>query len=323
AVLFVMFIIASQVAVLTFKYFNHGWQQFIMAGLVFLSLVVTYSAFRLVDMVDDNPYLAVLCLAVGSLLTVAGYTLIFLFERVFNLLSQSRLAELCDTNNPLLREFETKAPGSFQHSLQVMNMADVAARLINANVALVRAGALYHDIGKMENPLCFIENESLSASGTYYHQGLSPAESARNIIRHVPDGVRIAGQHNIPAPIVDFIRSHHGTSCTGFFYSKYINQGGDPAEASSFFYDGIKPKTREQVIVMICDTLEAASRTLKDNSPETFDRFVEDMVSMKLKAGQLDDAEITIHELNVVKDGLKSYLSQLYHERIAYPGQKQ
>ena len=322
-VLFVMFIIASQVAVLSFKYFNHGWQQFIMAGLVFLSLVVTYSAFRLVDMVDDNPYIAVLCLAVGSLLTVAGYTLIFLFERLFNLLSLSRLAELCDTNNPLLREFESKAPGSFQHSLQVMNMADVAARSINANVALVRAGALYHDIGKMNNPLCFIENESLSTSGTSYHAGLSPMESAQSIIRHVSDGIRIARERKLPDQVVDFIRTHHGTSCAGYFYSKYINAGGDPAAASAFFYNGVKPQTKEQVIVMICDTLEAASRTLKDNSPETFDRFVEEMVAMKLKAGQFDNAEISIHELEVVKEGLKSYLSQLYHERIVYPGQKQ
>ena len=322
-VLFVMFIIASQVAVLSFKYFNHGWQQFIMAGLVFLSLVVTYFAFRLVDMVDDNPYIAVLCLAVGSLLTVAGYTLIFLFERLFNLLSLSRLAELCDTNNPLLREFESKAPGSFQHSLQVMNMADVAARSINANVALVRAGALYHDIGKMNNPLCFIENESLSTSGTSYHAGLSPMESAQSIIRHVSDGIRIARERKLPDQVVDFIRTHHGTSCAGYFYSKYINAGGDPAAASAFFYNGVKPQTKEQVIVMICDTLEAASRTLKDNSPETFDRFVEEMVAMKLKAGQFDNAEISIHELEVVKEGLKSYLSQLYHERIVYPGQKQ
>ena len=322
-VLFVMFIIASQVAVLSFKYFNHGWQQFIMAGLVFLSLVVTYFAFRLVDMVDDNPYIAVLCLAVGSLLTVAGYTLIFLFERLFNLLSLSRLAELCDTNNPLLREFESKAPGSFQHSLQVMNMADVAARSINANVALVSAGALYHDIGKMNNPLCFIENESLSTSGTSYHAGLSPMESAQSIIRHVSDGIRIARERKLPDQVVDFIRTHHGTSCAGYFYSKYINAGGDPAAASAFFYNGVKPQTKEQVIVMICDTLEAASRTLKDNSPETFDRFVEEMVAMKLKAGQFDNAEISIHELEVVKEGLKSYLSQLYHERIVYPGQKQ
>ena len=122
---------------------------------------------------------------------------------------------------------------------------------------------------------------------------------------------------------MDFIRTHHGTSCAGYFYSKYINAGGDPAAASAFFYNGVKPQTKEQVIVMICDTLEAASRTLKDNSPETFDRFVEEMVAMKLKAGQFDNAEISIHELEVVKEGLKSYLSQLYHERIVYPGQKQ
>lgn len=321
-VLFVMFIIASQVAVLAFKHFNHGWKQFIMAAMVLASLLVTYSAFRLVDMVNDNPYHAVLLMVVGSLLTVAGYTLIFLFERAFNLLSTSRLHELCDTSNPLLREFESRAPGSFQHSLQVANMAEVAARRVGANAALVRAGALYHDIGKMENPLCFIENESMSSGGSHYHQGLSPKESASAIIRHVTDGLETAARHNLPDVILDFIRSHHGTSCTGYFYNKYINEGGDPSDSSAFFYDGIRPRTKEQVILMICDTVEAASRTLKDNSQETFSAFVEQMVDSKMKMGQFADAEISIKELNEVKEVLKGYLAQIYHERIAYPGQK-
>lgn len=321
-VLFVMFMVASQVAVLSFKYFSHGWQQFITAGLVFLSLVITYAAFRLVDMVEDNPYLVVMFLAVGSFLTIALYTLIYLFERMFNLLSNWRLNELCDTNNPLLRELEHKAPGTFQHSLQVMNMADVAARSIDANVALVRAGALYHDLGKMENPLCFVENESMSPDGTHYHAGLSAKESASAITRHVTDGLKIAAQHSLPDVIREFIRTHHGTSCTGYFYNKYINEGGDPDEVSEFFYKGVKPRTKEQVILMICDTVEAASRTLKDNSPETFSNLVESLVDSKMKMGQFDESEISIRDLNKVKKVIKGYLSQVYHDRIAYPAQK-
>ena len=288
-VLFVMFLLASIVAVFTFRFFNQGWQQFIMSGIVFVSILVTYFGFRMIDMVNDDPYMAVLYMFIGSMLIVAGYPLIYLFERMFNLVSSSRLRELCDTNNKLLRELEHKAPGTFQHSLQVMNMCDAAARAIDANVLLVRAGALYHDIGKMKNPLCFIENESMSPKGVHYHEHLSPKESARAIIKHVSDGLELAGGENrLPDVIQDFILTHHGTSNTSYFYNKYLNEGGDPNDVSDFFYKGRKPQTKEQIILMICDTLEAASRTLKDNSAATFSVFVENIV------GKLKNATIII-----------------------------
>ena len=321
-VLFVMSILASIVAVFAFRFFNQGWQQFIMAGIVFLSMMVTYFGFRLIDVVNDDPYLALLYMFIGSLLIVAGYPLIYLFERMFNLVSSSRLRELCDTNNKLLRELEHKAPGTFQHSLQVMNMCDAAARAIDANVLLVRAGALYHDIGKMNNPLCFIENESMSPGGIHYHENLSPKESAKAIIKHVSDGLEIAERNRIPDVIQDFILTHHGTSNTSYFYNKYLNEGGDPNDVSDFFYPGRKPQTKEQIILMICDTLEAASRTLKDNSADTFSTFVENIVASKMKIGQFDEADISIKELNTVKETLKSYLSQIYHERVVYPQRK-
>ncbi len=322
AVLFVMFLLASIVAVFAFRFFNQGWQQFIMAGIVFASLVVTYFGFRLVDMVNDDPYMALLYMFIGSMLIVAGYPLIYLFERMFNLVSSSRLRELCDTNNSLLRELEHKAPGTFQHSLQVMNMCDAAARSIDANVLLVRAGALYHDIGKMMNPLCFIENESMSPGGVHYHENLSPKESARAIIRHVSDGLALAREHRLPEVIQDFIITHHGTSNTSYFYNKYLNDGGDPDDVADFFYPGRKPQTKEQIILMICDTLEAASRTLKDNSAATFSTFVENIVASKMKIGQFDEADISIKDLDTVKKTLKSYLSQIYHERVVYPQRK-
>ncbi len=321
-VLFVMFLLASIVAVFAFRFFNQGWHQFIMSGIVFVSLLVTYFGFRMIDMVNDDPYMAVLYMFIGSMLIVAGYPLIYLFERMFNLVSSSRLRELCDTNNKLLRELEHKAPGTFQHSLQVMNMCDAAARAIDANVLLVRAGALYHDIGKMKNPLCFIENESMSPGGVHYHEGLSPKESAKAIIKHVSDGLEIAAGYGLPEVIREFILTHHGTSNTSYFYNKYLNEGGDPDDVSDFFYTGRKPQTKEQIILMICDTLEAASRTLKDNSAATFSAFVENIVASKMKIGQFDEADISIKDLNTVKETLKSYLSQIYHERVVYPQRK-
>ena len=321
-VLFVMFLLASIVAVFTFRFFNQGWQQFIMSGIVFVSILVTYFGFRMIDMVNDDPYMAVLYMFIGSMLIVAGYPLIYLFERMFNLVSSSRLRELCDTNNKLLRELEHKAPGTFQHSLQVMNMCDAAARAIDANVLLVRAGALYHDIGKMKNPLCFIENESMSPKGVHYHEHLSPKESARAIIKHVSDGFELAAENRLPDVIQDFILTHHGTSNTSYFYNKYLNEGGDPNDVSDFFYKGRKPQTKEQIILMICDTLEAASRTLKDNSAATFSVFVENIVASKMKIGQFDQADISIKDLNTVKETLKAYLSQIYHERVVYPQRK-
>ena len=199
-----------------------------------------------------------------------------------------------------------------------MNLADAAARSIDADVLLVRAGAMYHDIGKTANPQCFVENESLGAK---FHDGLTPKESAEMIIRHVSDGLALAAKYKLPQVVSDFILTHHGTTCTAFFYNKFIEEGGNPAESEAFYYKGKKPWTREQALVMICDTVEAASRTLKDNTPETFDKFVENIVSAKMAAGQLDNADITLKELSRIKSVLKSYLGQIYHERVVYPKQ--
>ena len=315
--LFVMYLVAGVVAMLVFDYFSRGWKQFVTALIVFASLLVTFLGFRLLaGSFTGDDWRKIIFLFVGSMLSVAGYPLIYLFEILFGLVSNNRLVELSDPSNPLLVELQQKAPGTFQHSLQVMHMADAAARSIGANVALVRAGAMYHDIGKMANPQCFVENEAM---GNHYHEGLSSKESAREIVRHVPDGVALARKYKLPEILIDFIRSHHGVSCTGYFYNKFVNAGGDPADKADFTYDGQKPRTREQCIVMLCDTIEAASRTLKDNSPETFDAFVEKMVQAKIDDGQLSDSEVSLKDLGTVKAVLKSYLSRLYHDRIAYP----
>ena len=320
---FVMYLVAGAVTIETFGYLSKGWQQFINALIIFVVEILVFFGFRLID-VGSNAgwWLDAIEIFVGSMLTVALYPLIYLFEKIFNLVSSTRLVELADTNNSLLQELQAKAPGTFQHCIQVMNMVDYVGRAVDANVPLLRAGALYHDLGKMQNPQCFVENESLSHGATRYHEGKTPMESAADIIRHVDDGLAIAEEHRLPAEIKDFIRTHHGTSATAYFLNQYLNDGGDPENTSAFYYHGKKPATKEQVILMICDSIEAASRTLKEFTPEAFDRFVEGIVGSKEKAGQLEDADITIHELGQVKAMLKTYLQQMYHGRVAYPKRK-
>jgi len=321
--LFVMFLTAGVVTLSTFPYFSRGWLQFVNALIIFGVELLVFLAFRCIDAGNISAWwLNLVKIFVGAMLTVALYPLIYLFERIFNLVSVTRLNDLADTNNPLLQELASKAPGTFQHCLQVMNMVEAVGRAIDADVPLLRAAALYHDLGKMRNPLCFIENESTSPGAVKYHDGKTTLESASDIIRHVDDGVAIATEHGLPDILKEFILTHHGTSSTGYFLNKYLNDGGDPSEVSAFQYHGHKPTTKEQVILMVCDTIEAASRSLKEFTPEAFDRFVENMVAAKEKAGQLEEADISIRELNVMKSVLKQYLKQLFHGRVAYPKRK-
>lgn len=324
SVLFVMFLVGGFVAIYAFKYFARGWQQFITAMLTFVTMLIVYFGFRLIDGVSGSVGTAVTYLFIGSVLTVLGYQMVYLFEKVFDLVSNSRLAELGDTSNPLLRELESKAPGTFQHSLQVMTMADKVARSVGANALLIRAGALYHDIGKMNNPQCFIENESLMHvdSNSGYHSGLDPKQSAKDITSHVAEGLEMADKYNLPEIIKGFIRTHHGTGCARYFLNKYLNDGGDPEQVSEFYYSGEKPSSKEQIILMLCDSIEAASRTLKSSSPDAYSDLVENIVASKMSEGQFDNADISMNEITIVKDTIKSYLAQLYHERVEYPKRK-
>ena len=286
--LYVMFLTAGVVTIQSFGYFSKGWRQFLNAAIIFAVEVLVYLGFRFIDVGSTATWWVDLALIfVGAMATVALYPLIYLFEKVFNLVSVTRLIELADTSNPLLQELAAKAPGTFQHCLQVMNMVDAVGRATDADVPLLRAAALYHDIGKMQNPLCFIENESTAPGATKYHDGKSPKESAMDIIRHVDDGLAIADEHRLPEVLKDFIRTHHGTSNTAYFMNKYLNAGGDPSDVSAFYYHGQKPTTKEQVILMVCDSIEAASRTLKEFTPQAYDRFVESIVKGKEEAGQL------------------------------------
>ena len=293
------------------------------AAIIFGVELAVYAGFRLIDAGNMSLWwVTTIQIFVGAMASVALYPLVYLFERTFNLVSVTRLEEMADTNNPLLQELSAKAPGTFHHCLQVMNMVDAVGRATDANVPLLRAAALYHDLGKMQNPLCFIENETLNPDAEKYHAGKTPLESATDIIRHVDDGLAIADEHRLPNQIKDFIRTHHGTTSTAYFLNKYLNEGGDPEQASAFCYHGQKPVTKEQVSLMVCDSVEAASRTMKEFTPESYDRLVESIVAGKEREGQFEDADITLHDLNLMKRMLKTYLQQIFHGRVSYPKRK-
>jgi putative nucleotidyltransferase with HDIG domain len=318
--LFLMYVASGTVTLYVFNNFSRGVKQFFLAIVTFAVSALVYFACSLSGLVSMNFPKDLIFLFIAAFLQIAAYPIIYLMERIFNLVSTSRLEELAENSNDLLRELEKKAPGTFQHSLQVSALAQSIARAIGADESLVKVGALYHDIGKMNNPLCFVENESLITSDeAKYHSELSPLQSAQDIIRHVTDGMELAHDHHLPTVVSDFILTHHGTNCVSYFYDKFLKEGGDPSQKSEFCYPGRKPHTKEQVILMICDTIEAASRTLRDYSPESISNLVERLIQDKIDDGQLQEADITVKELTTAKQVIKSYIAQIHHERIKYP----
>lgn len=322
AAMFMMYLVSGVITLYVFKHFSKGAKQFIAASINFVCTAVLFSAFVITGVinVDYLPTLGLIC--IGSILQVALHPFVYLLERSFNLVSSTRLQELSDTSNELLRQLEQKAPGTFQHSLQVMNLASAAARAINADEILIKAGALYHDIGKIKNPLCFVENESLTSTDAKYHADITPLQSAQDIVKHVTDGVELAQAHKLPSVITDFIRTHHGTTCVSFFYDKYLKEGGDPELKKEFLYPGPTPTTKEQVILMLSDSIEAASRTLRDYSQESISALVDRIFAYKIEDGQLEQADITLKEIDTIKIVMQTYLGQIYHERIKYPKRK-
>jgi uncharacterized domain HDIG len=320
--LFFINLLGGSVGLYAYGKLNRGWLQFVNALFIFLALSLVCFAFKLGA--GDLSYAVkstnFLFLGINAILSIVLYPFVYLFERIFGFVSYSRLWDLSDTNNKLLQQLQLKAPGTFQHSLQVANLAEQAAREIGGYSMLVRVGALYHDIGKMENPMCFIENQ---AEGVNYHAGLTPEESAHAIIKHVDDGLALAHKSKLPASVTDFIASHHGRSLTLYFYNVYCNNGGDPANKAPFTYNGKLPRTKEQVVVMMADAVEAASRTLKDYSEESISALVDRILASKFDDSQLAEADISLREINVVKDSFKRFLQQIYHARIVYPKRQQ
>ena len=267
-------------------------------------------SFSSIDWNDFLPFVA------SVLLTLLAYPLIYLFEKVFGITSDITLIELTNTNSPVLRDLAFKAPGTFQHSLQVANLAETAIYTIGGNALLVRAGALYHDIGKIENPQYFIENQN---QGFNPHDKLSYEESARVIIRHVQKGVELARKKNLPEIIVDFIRTHHGNTRVDYFYQSFLKNFPEKlVDENIFKYPGPIPFSKETGVLMLADSVEAASRALKEPNFKSINDLVDKLVNYKLDQGQLKNSNITLKEIETVKDIFKKMLMSIYHVRIDY-----
>ena len=259
----------------------------------------------------------VLWISGNALLILTVYPLVFLFERIFGFLSDATLFEMSDTNQPLLRSLAEKAPGTFQHSMQVASLAEEAVLKVGGNSLLVRAGALYHDIGKMENPHYFIENLH---EGSNPHNDLDERSSAKLIIGHVLKGVEIAKKHKLNEAIIDFIRTHHGTGTVQFFYRTYLNTNPDEdVDINEFRYPGPKPSSKENAVLMMADSVEAASRTLKAYTRESISDLVENIVSRQAEEEQFTEADISFADMTVIKEIFKNRLTNIYHSRIEYP----
>jgi len=254
---------------------------------------------------------------VNGMLILISYPLIYLFEKIFGFMSEATLMELTDTNQPLLRRLAELAPGTFQHSLQVANLAEDAVFQVGGNTLLVRAGALYHDIGKMEQPLYYIENQT---TGINPHDDLEFEQSARIIIDHVKNGVELAKKHKLPDAILDFIRTHHGTSTVQYFYRSYLRKYPEAeVDVRKFSYPGPRPASKETAIVMMADSVEAASRSLKTIDESSLDRLVDSIITTQMTEDQYNDAQITFKDITTIKEVFKRRLRNIYHVRISYP----
>ena len=289
---------------------------FISVGLIVGLYVVSYIAFTLIH--DGNlnqlSYDVLLLFVVNGLAILFVQPLIYIFEKVFGLVSDASLLELSDTNSKLLRELADKAPGTFQHCLQVANIAEAAANAIDANTLLTRVGALYHDIGKMKNPVFFSENQASYSP----HDDLSSEVSAKIIIEHVLHGITLARKAKLPDRVVDFIRTHHGTTTVLYFYQQ-AKQNNDEVAIEQFQYPGPKPFSKETAIVMISDGVEAASKSLKEPTAEKINAFVDKIVQRLMDEKQFLAADITLREIETIKKVLVEKLISSYHLRVAYP----
>lgn len=254
--------------------------------------------------------------AMNGAATLFVLPLIYIFEKLFGLVSDESLKELSNTNSKLLRELAEKAPGTFQHSLQVANLAEACANEIHANSMLVRTGALYHDIGKIENPMYFTENQVTNVNP---HNELTPTDSAKIIIDHIINGVELAKKNHIPDRIIDFIRTHHGTTLVYYFFKKEEELSGNVFAESHFHYPGPIPFSKETAILMMCDAVEASSKSIKEPTAKSFDELVEKIVNKQMDDGQFMNADITFKELQTIKKVLKKKLKNIYHLRIEYP----
>ncbi|MDB5133421.1 MAG: hypothetical protein JWP37_24 [Mucilaginibacter sp.] len=311
-------ITAGMVSIYSIKNLIRREQFLISALIITFSYFVAFlgisfireGSFVNIDWMDFVPFV------VSVLLTLLAYPLIYAFERVFAITSDITLIELTNTNAPLLRELAFTAPGTFQHSLQVANLAENAIYTIGGNALLVRAGALYHDIGKLENPLYFIENQS---AGFNPHDKLSYEESAQIIIRHVSKGIEMARKANLPEIIIDFIRTHHGNTRVDYFYQSFLKNFPEKFINENIFrYPGPIPYSKETGVLMLADSVEAASRSLREPDEKSISDLVDRIVKYKLNQDQLKDSNITLKDIETIKVIFKRMLMSIYHVRIDY-----
>lgn len=278
-----------------------------------------YSALNLMfegSILDFN-YNMMKWFSLSSLFILLVYPLVYIFEKLFGFISDVTLIELSDSNQPLLRKLAEEAPGTFQHSLQIANLAEEVILKIGGNPFLVRAGALYHDIGKIARPDFFIENQSV---GMNPHDDLTYIKSAEIIIDHVRNGVKTAIKYKLPEPIIEFIATHHGTTKANYFFLKHRQENGDKKnDEEAFIYPGPLPTSKEATVVMLIDGIEAASRSLKDKTVSNLKELIHKMIDDKIKMNQLDNSVLTFNDINIIKETLLNKLINIYHIRIEYP----
>ena len=311
-----MQLVASMVVIFVLSRHKSRRHYFITSILLFLVYLATYLAFTFLSSgtVDGS---VVGMLALNALFTMLSLPLIFLFEKMFRLTTSLTLMELNNTNTPLLRQLAQTAPGTFQHSIQVANLCDEVLYAIGGDTLLARTGALYHDIGKMTNPMYFTENQH----GAYNsHNDISNVESAQIIISHVLDGIKMAQKARLPEQVIEFIRTPHGTRRTEYFYimekREHPDEEVDPAD---FTYHGPIPFSRETAVLMICDSVEAASRSLKEPDEASISQLVDNIIQKQTDDGQFLNVDLTMRDFTTIKKVLKKKLMSIYHIRIAYP----
>ena len=312
-------IIAGIVTILTVSELYKRANLFISVAQITLIYMITYFAFSIIKEGNASQINLdyFILFAINGLLSFLAIILIYIYEKVFGLVSDVTLLELSNTNTKLLRELNEKAPGTFQHSMQVANLAETAANEIGANSMLVRTGALYHDIGKMVNPMYFIENQT---TGVNPHNDLSPEDSAKIITDHVIKGVEIAKKYKLPDRIIDFIRTHHGTSTAYYFYMKEKEQNpGVDINIKKFQYKGPNPFSKETAILMMCDAAEAASKSLTKPTAQSINDLIDKIIDKQMTENQFLNSDVTFKEIEIIKKVIKKKLMNIYHLRVEYP----
>lgn len=311
-------VIAGIVTILTVSELYKRANLFISISQITFVYMLAYFAFFIIQegsLANINAiYFALF--ALNGVLALLSQYLIWIYEKVFGLVSDVSLLELSNTNSKLLRELNEKAPGTFQHSMQVANLAEASANEIGANAMLVRTGALYHDIGKMLNPMFFTENQSTNVNP---HNELSPKDSAKIIINHIIGGIELAKKYGLPERVIDFIRTHHGTSLVYYFYKQQESISPNDLNESDFRYPGPIPFSKETAILMMADASEAASKSLKEPTAQSIDELIDRVINGQMNNGQYMNANITFQEIQTIKKVIKRKLKNIYHLRIEYP----